>query len=153
SFIPPEQRVVQSRRDWAILHICILLELRGYHLRGWLDLNGGQAACVFPLLCTHRGNACHSCRATTIAAVRSFPALPLERWKPSQKVYDWMGGGIYFWVGSRSRRKSLPSYSLATRQKRRERHSSHNDGQDARLALRKSRRHHSPSPTKEAVAA
>ncbi|HMF13699.1 MAG TPA: hypothetical protein VKE94_15380 [Gemmataceae bacterium] len=28
--------------------------------------------------------------------------IPLDHWKPSQNVYDWLGQGIYFWEGSRS---------------------------------------------------
>jgi hypothetical protein len=29
--------------------------------------------------------------------------ISLGQWKPSQNVYDWLGEGIYFWEGSRTR--------------------------------------------------
>ena len=44
----------------------------------------------------------HGCPRAFAEGVRSGQ-IPLARWKPSQNVYDWLGEGIYFWEGSRTR--------------------------------------------------
>src|SRR5438132_1087904 len=44
----------------------------------------------------------HGCQKVFADGVRSG-GIPLGRWKPSQNVYDWLGEGIYFWEGSRTR--------------------------------------------------
>jgi hypothetical protein len=46
----------------------------------------------------------HGCEQVFADGVRSG-RIPLDHWKPSQNVYDWLGEGIYFWEGSRSRAK------------------------------------------------
>ena len=44
----------------------------------------------------------HGCQRDFADAVRSG-RITLAQWKPSQNVYDWLGEGIYFWEGSRTR--------------------------------------------------
>jgi hypothetical protein len=44
----------------------------------------------------------HGCHKPFAEGVRSGRII-LAQWKPSQNVYDWLGEGIYFWEGSRTR--------------------------------------------------
>ena len=44
----------------------------------------------------------HGCRRAFADGVRSG-RITLADWKPSRNVYDWLGEGVYFWEGSRSR--------------------------------------------------
>ena len=44
----------------------------------------------------------HGCQRDFADGVRSG-RIPLDHWKPSRNIYDWLGEGIYFWEGSRSR--------------------------------------------------
>ncbi len=44
----------------------------------------------------------HGCLRVFADGVRSGK-MPLDRWKPSQNVFDWLGEGIYFWEISRTR--------------------------------------------------
>jgi hypothetical protein len=44
----------------------------------------------------------HGCERAFADEVRSG-RIPLDHWKPSQNSYDWLGEGIYFWEGSRTR--------------------------------------------------
>ncbi len=44
----------------------------------------------------------HGC-ASAFAAEMFSGAKPIAEWKPSEKSYDWMGRGIYFWEHSPER--------------------------------------------------
>ena len=44
----------------------------------------------------------HGCRKIFADGVRAG-RITLTEWKPSQNKYDWLGEGIYFWEGGRSR--------------------------------------------------
>jgi hypothetical protein len=44
----------------------------------------------------------HGCQKAFADDVRSG-RISLAEWKPSQNSYDWLGEGIYFWEGSRTR--------------------------------------------------
>ena len=44
----------------------------------------------------------HGCRRAFADGVRSG-RITLADWKPSRNMYDWLGEGVYFWEGSRSR--------------------------------------------------
>jgi hypothetical protein len=47
----------------------------------------------------------HGCQKAFADGVRSGQ-ITIDQWKPSQNTYDWLGEGIYFWEGSRSRADS-----------------------------------------------
>ena len=44
----------------------------------------------------------HGCQKEFAGGVRSGQ-ITFAQWKPSQNQYDWLGEGIYFWEGSRTR--------------------------------------------------
>lgn len=47
----------------------------------------------------------HGCDAVFAARVRSG-RISLAQWKHSENPYDWLGKGIYFWEGGRTRAES-----------------------------------------------
>jgi len=44
----------------------------------------------------------HACKREFAIALQ-HGEIRLQEWKPSKNAYDWLGGGIYFWEGSRRR--------------------------------------------------
>jgi hypothetical protein len=44
----------------------------------------------------------HGCQKDFADGVRAG-RITLAQWQPSQNAYDWLGEGIYFWEGSRTR--------------------------------------------------
>jgi hypothetical protein len=55
-----------------------------------------RRSAVAPVLCYH------GCRRVFADAARSG-SIALIEWRLSQNAYDWLGEGIHFWEGSRSR--------------------------------------------------
>lgn len=56
----------------------------------------------------------HGCQRKFADGVRSG-RIPLARWKPSQNLYDWLGEGIYFFEGSRTRAEQWSASQFGNR--------------------------------------